>query len=177
VLLQNHVEGGRNRGGKNDQRLRREADAFAFSARNQRDSREAHEHATPSDRSQFLVQPESGRQHGPDRNGGNQQAGCARGYASLSVIECQIVEGDSDSAGQGQPGNVTQLRTAKVCDAGVDGEHQRGDQKTQDGEIRGRISAQAGSNPGKSRGPDHEGERKRDQRSRRKAWHREASFQ
>jgi hypothetical protein len=96
--------------------LRREADAFAFSAGNQRDSRKAHEHSTPPGSGQFLVQPESGRQRSPDRHGGNQQTGCARGHASLSVIECQVVKGDPDGAGQDQPGNVAQLRTAKVCD-------------------------------------------------------------
>ncbi len=62
-------------------------------------------------------------------------------------------------------------------DPGVDGEHQRRNQKAQDSEIRGRISAQASANAGKGRGPNHQGERKRDKSSRCKTSHRGASFQ
>ena len=71
---------------------------MAFPAGDQSNSGEADEHAAPAYGSQFLMQPESGSECGPDGHRRNQHAGGARRHASLSVVERQIIETDPNGA-------------------------------------------------------------------------------
>src|SRR5204863_8164668 len=101
----------------------------------------------------FSCSMEPGQERRPDRHGCDQEAGGACGDSRLSIVDCDVVEGDTDGAAQGESGKIAQFRPAKMRERGIDREHQRCDQEPKDRKMGRRIGTQSGANPCERRRP------------------------